>query len=190
MKKTLMRSILLCLGVFSILTACQYAPNVIDHMRITQDTLENDERNTTLYCTGAERCEFERLDNIAVIDAQHHQLQPQALEQGIVRLHGSVFGQQNVYLSVPAQQYEVVIRFYPISPDRAEVFHIIHNFKPHVRYTFKMYRKRAHRSGSLLNVSTPEPLCVDLLQERHTIRRFCRPFNISTGLGEFVEKKI
>ena len=37
---------------------------------------------------------------------------------------------------------------------------------------------------------SPEPLCVDLLQEQRTIRRFCRPFDVSTGLGEFVEKKI
>lgn len=189
-EKKLIRSILLCLGVLSILTACQYAPNVIDQVRIAQDTLGNDHRNANLYCTGAEHCEFERLDNIAVIDAQH-QIQQQALERGIVRLKGSILsGRQQVYLSVPAKQYEVVIRFYPISLDRAETIHIIHNFKPHVSYSFKMYRKRVHRSGSLLTVSTPEPLCVDLLEEHHTIRRFCRPFNVSTGLGEFVEKKI
>lgn len=191
MKKRLTRSILLGLGVGTMLTACQHVPNVIDHVRIAQDTLENNAANTTLYCTGVENCEFERIDNITIIDAKSHHISHQAMEHGIVRLQGSVFsGRQQIYLSVPAKQSEVVIRFYPISPDRAEIFHIIHTFKPHVNYTFKMYRKRAHRSGSLLKVSTPEPLCVDLLQEQHTIRRFCRPFNVATGVGEFVEKKI
>ncbi|WP_096911262.1 MULTISPECIES: hypothetical protein [Acinetobacter] len=191
MKRRLARSILLCLGVATALTACQNAPNVVDQVRIAQNTLESKADNTTLYCSGVENCEFERIGDIAVIDAKNHRISKQAMERGIVRLHGSLFSRkQQVYLSVPAKQYEVVIRFYPISPDRAETFHVIHAFKPHVNYTFKMYRDRTRRSGSLINVSVPDPLCVDLQQGQHTIRRFCRPFDVSTGLGEFVEKKI
>ena len=191
MKTRLARSILLCLGVGTLLTACQNAPNVVDQVRIAQTTLENKVDNVTLYCSGVENCEFERVGDIAVIDAKSHRISQQAMERGIVRLQGSVFSRkQQVYLNVPAKQYEVVIRFYPISPDRAETFHVIHAFKPHQSYTFKMYRDRAYRSGSLLNVSVPEPLCVDLQQDQHTIRRFCRPFDVSTGLGEFIEKKI
>jgi len=53
-----------------------------------------------------------------------------------------------------------------------------------------MFRDRSSRTGSLLNVSAPDPLCVDLQQEKRTIRRFCRPYNVLTGLGEFVEKKL
>ena len=45
------------------------------------------------------------------------------------------------------------------------------------------------RSGSLLNVSVPDPLCVDLEQDGRVIRRFCRPFDVTTGLGEFLEQK-
>lgn len=191
MKRRLAYSILLCLGAATTLTACQNAPNVVDQVRIVQNTLESKADNTTLYCSGVENCEFERIGDIAVIDAKSHRISQQAMERGIVRLHGSVFSRkQQVYLSIPAKQYEVVIRFYPISPDRAEMFHVIHEFKPNQSYTFKMYRDRAYRSGSLLNVSAPEPLCVDLQQEQHTIRRFCRPYDVSTGLGEFVEKKI
>ncbi|MFM6905529.1 MAG: hypothetical protein ACKOUU_05630 [Acinetobacter tjernbergiae] len=191
MKTRLACSILLCLGVGTLLTACQNAPNVVDQVRIAQTTLENKADNVTLYCSGVENCEFERIGDLAVIDAKSHRISQQAMERGIVRLQGSVFSRkQQVYLNVPAKQYEVVIRFYPISPDRAETFHVIHAFKPHQSYTFKMYRDRAYRSGSLLNVSVPEPLCVDLQQEQHTIRRFCRPFDVSTGLGEFIEKKI
>lgn len=191
MKRRLAYSILLCLGAATTLTACQNAPNVVDQVRIAQNTLESKADNATLYCSGVENCEFERIGDIAVIDAKSHRISQQAMDRGIVRLHGSVFSRkQQVYLSIPAKQYEVVIRFYPISPDRAEIFHVIHEFKPHQRYTFKMYRDREKRSGSLLNVSAPEPLCVDLQQEQHTIRRFCRPYDVSTGLGEFVEKKI
>ena len=191
MKRRLAYSILLCLGLATTLTACQNAPNVVDQVRIAQNTLESKADNTTLYCSGVENCEFERIGDIAVIDAKSHRISQQAMERGIVRLHGSVFSRkQQVYLSIPAKQYEVVIRFYPISLDRAEMFHVIHEFKPNQSYTFKMYRDRAKRSDSLLNVSAPEPLCVDLQQEQHTIRRFCRPYDVVTGLGEFVEKKI
>ena len=191
MKRRLAYSILLCLGAATTLTACQNAPNVVDQVRIVQNTLESKADNTTLYCSGVENCEFERIGDIAVIDAKSHRISQQAMERGIVRLHGSVFSRkQQVYLSIPAKQYEVVIRFYPISPDRAEIFHVIHEFKPNQSYTFKMYRDREKRSGSLLNVSAPEPLCVDLQQEQHTIRRFCRPYDVVTGVGEFVEKKI
>ena len=191
MKRKFARSSLLCLFVGTTLTACQNAPNVVDQVRIAQNALENKAENATLYCSGVENCEFERIGDIAVIDAKSHRISQQAMDRGIVRLHGSVFSRkQQVYLSIPAKQYEVVIRFYPISLDRAEIFHVIHEFKPHQRYTFKMYRDREKRSGSLLNVSIPEPLCVDLQQEQHTIRRFCRTYDVSTGLGEFVEKKI
>ena len=191
MKRRLAYSILLCLGLSTILTACQNAPTVVDQVRIAQTTLENKVNNATLYCSGTESCEFERINDIVVMDAKSHRISRQAMEHGIIRLDGSVFSRkQQIYLSIPAKQYEVVIRFYPISPDRAEMFHVIHEFKPNQSYTFKMYRDREKRSGSLLNVSAPEPLCVDLQQEQHTIRRFCRPYDVSTGLGEFVEKKI
>jgi hypothetical protein len=117
---------------------------MVDQVRIAQNTVGNKAENATLYCSGVENCEFERINDIAVIDAKSHRISQQAMEQGIVRLHGSVFSRkQQVYLNVPAKQYEVVIRFYPISPDRAETFHVIHAFKPHQSYTFKMYRDRA-----------------------------------------------
>ena len=191
MKRRLAYSILLCLGLATTLTACQNAPTVVDQVRIAQTTLENKVNNATLYCSGTESCEFERINDIVVMDAKSHRISRQAMEHGIIRLDGSVFSRkQQVYLSIPAKQYEVVIRFYPIPLDRAEIFHVIHEFKPNQSYTFKMYRDREKRSGSLLNVSAPEPLCVDLQQEQHTIRRFCRPYDVVTGVGEFVEKKI
>lgn len=190
MKTTLVRSVLLCLCV-GVLSACQHNPTVVEQARVVHDPLEEKTDNAIVYCSGVENCEFERINEIELVNAQTHRISQRAMESGFVRLHGSVFGRkQQIYLSVPAAQYEMVIRFYPISMERAETFHVIHAFKPKTHYTFKMYRERAHRSGSLINVSVPEPLCVDLQEEQHTVRRFCRPYDVTTGLGEFVEKKI
>lgn len=191
MRSLLARNILLCLCVGTTLTACQNTRHVVDQVRIAQNILEQKANNATLYCSGVENCEFARIDDIEVINATSHRISREAMDRGIVRLQGSVFSRkQQVYLSVPAKQYEIVIRFYPISLDRAEIFHVIHEFKPYLNYTFKMYRNRPKGSGSLLNVSAPEPLCVDLLQEQRTIRRFCRSYDVRKGLGEFIEKKI
>lgn len=174
-----------------ILAGCQSTNHVVDTLRIKQAETGLSS-NATIYCTGAKQCEFERINSTIIVDPQNHRVTDQALHQGLVRLQGSVFSPANsMYLSVPAQQYELVIRFYPISPDRAETFHVIHQFRANQRYTFKMYRDRSkHTGGSLLNVSAPEPLCVELEQESHPIRRFCRPFDAVTGLGEFVEQRI
>ncbi len=67
---------------------------------------------------------------------------------------------------------------------------MIHRFKPAERYTFRMFRARSRHQGSLLNMSAPDPLCVDLKQNQRTIRRFCKPYNVLNGLGEFVEQKL
>jgi hypothetical protein len=53
-----------------------------------------------------------------------------------------------------------------------------------------MFRARSRHQGSLLNMSAPDPLCVDLKQNQRTIRRFCKPYNVLNGLGEFVEQKL
>ena len=169
-------------------TACQTLDTVrLKNLKETELT----KSNTLIYCSGTESCEFERLDSIKIIDENNHHLEKEAIRQGIVRLKGKSLKDSNpIYLSVPAKQYELVIRFYPISKDRAEKLHVIHNFKANQTYTFNMYRDRSRSNGSLLNVSAPEPLCVELKQGKKTIRRFCKPYNVLNGLGEFVEKKI
>ena len=109
----------------------------MDTVRIKQAEQEN-LQNAATYCSGAKSCEFERLNDITVVDAQTRRISNQAIHQGIVRLQGSVLSQTNsLYLSVPAKQYEVVIRFYPISPDRAETFHVIHQFNANHRIHLK-----------------------------------------------------
>ncbi|ENW87118.1 hypothetical protein ABFP25_03630 [Acinetobacter indicus] len=175
-------------GVATLLTACQ----TWDTARLKQvKETQASQSNARIYCSGTEHCEFERLNRVMIMDAESQRLSREAIKQGLVRLQADSLRQPNpLYLSVPAKQHEVVIRFYPISRDQAETLHVIHQFKPRQTYTFKMYRDRSKHKGSLLNVSAPEPLCVDLLQNQKIIRRFCKPYNVLNGLGEFVEQKI
>lgn len=174
--------------LLSALSGCQW----LDSARIKQvEHIESTHANALIYCSGTHNCEFERLGDVFIIDSKTHRVTTDAIDKGLVRLQAKSLNQPNaLYLSAPAKQQELVIRFYPISPDRAETLHVIHAFKAKQRYTFTMYRDRTRQHVSLLNASAPDPLCVDLQQEQKTIRRFCRPYDPQTGLGEFVEQKI
>ncbi|WP_173911641.1 hypothetical protein [Acinetobacter sp. Marseille-Q1618] len=177
------------IGVFSILlSACQMSD--VSRVKKAEKKYHDPLNTVSIYCTGAESCEFGRLNNITLIDENTHRVDSAAIEKGYLKLSNQDPKNRTLFLSVPANQYELVIRFYPISQQHAEVFHVIHHFKAHQNYTFKMYRKRSENAGSLLNVSAPSPLCVDMLQAEQTIRRFCRPYNAETGLSEYIEQKI
>lgn len=169
------------------LSACQF----IDTAKIKQISETNaTQKNALIYCSGTENCEFERFNMIRIMDDDTHKVYPDAIDAKIVRLQKKHVADDNaLYLSVPAGQHELVLRFYPISMDKAEKIHLIHNFKERTSYTLKMYRNRSHITTSLLKSSAPDPLCVALLQEQKVIRRFCKPYNALTGLGEFVEQK-
>ena len=176
------------LALVGTLTACQ-SMNTASIKRI-QDTPAS-KNNAQLYCTGTVSCEFERWNQIKIVDADNHRVSREAIREKVVRLKRDDLNEANaLFLSVPAGQHELVIRFYPVSVDRAETLHVIHRFKPAVRYTFRMFRARSRHQGSLLNMSAPDPLCVDLKQNQRTIRRFCKPYNVLNGLGEFVEQKL
>lgn len=167
----------------SVLAGCQSTS--LKHVKETEQTRSN----ALIYCSGTENCEFERIDQTMIVDAKH-QLNKQAIKQGFVRLQAPSLKDVNaLYLSVPAGQHELVIRFYPVSSQKAETLHVIHRFKPQLRYHLHMFRNRSKDRASLLNASAPDPLCVDLKQEHRTIRRFCKPYNVLNGLGEFVEQK-
>ena len=175
-------------ALFATLSACQSFDTArIKNVKETEST----NNNALIYCAGTAHCEFERFDQIQVVDPNNQRVQRAAIKAGIVRLNGRSLSEPNpLYLSVPSGQHEVVIRYYPISQEKAERLHVIHNFRSKHEYTFKMYRERSKNRGSLLDKSAPDPLCVDLKQGAKTIRRFCRPYNVLTGLGEFVEKKL
>lgn len=173
--------------IASALAGCQSIDTA--KIKYVKET-DQSELNALIYCTGTDDCEFERFNKTPIIDSDSFRLDKQAVHEGIVRLQMPSLNHSNaLYLSVPAGVHEVVVRFYPISKDKAETINIIHKFNPKTKYTLKMFRSRSNNKGSLLNVSAPEPLCVDLKQEQRTIRRFCKPYNVLTGLGEFVEKK-
>lgn len=157
----------------------------------------NAAQRITLSCRGVPSCAFERVNQwqgdalkTYVIKSAAESSRSQHLFKRLGFKNATSSTVQTQTLQLPAAQYEVVIQFYPISKDRAEVFHVIHRFQAQQNYHFKMYRKRDESAGSLLNVSTPDPLCVDLYQADQIIRRFCRPFDAVTGAGEYVEQKL
>ncbi|UXI51126.1 hypothetical protein [Acinetobacter variabilis] len=179
----------LALSAVSVLmTACQS----IDTFKLKHAKEEAESKsNALIYCAGTPDCQFERLDRTMIVDESTKRISPEALDQRLVRLQAKNLKQDNpIYLSVPEGQHELVVRFYPISKDKAETLHLFQQFKANKRYTLKMFRDRNARSTSLLNASAPDPLCVDLLQEQKVIRRFCKPYNVINGIAEFVEKKI
>lgn len=174
-----------------LLSACQSTQHMWDRMRIKQSQNHGKLQNTVqIYCTGAEYCEFSRIDQVDIVDPESKRVNPKAIKQGWVGLTGQPMSENAFFLKVPAQQHELVVRFYPISKDKAEIFYLIHRFEAKQRYTLKMYRQRGTQTNSLLKVSAPTPLCVDLMQEQKTLRRFCRPYDVLTGVSEFVEKKV
>lgn len=174
-------------AMLASLTACQ-SVKVIQVQNIKES--ESTQKNARIYCAGTENCHFERLDQ-TVIMKEISVLDREAIKAGVVRMQANSLKDPNpIYLSVEPGQHELVISFYPISTDKAERLHVIHAFKPHTAYTFYMFRDRRKQKASLLDASVPNPLCVDLKVERKTIRRFCKPYNVLNGLGEFAEKKL
>ncbi|MBF7689738.1 MULTISPECIES: hypothetical protein [Acinetobacter] len=173
-----------------LLASCQTFQHARETANIRYSAPKLGSTVATVYCEGTANCEFERINNIVIVDESTHLINPSAIGQGYVRLkQRSTFDSNAIFLTLPAQQHEVVIRFYPISPDRAEKINVIQNFKPNKHYKFVMYRDRIKRSNNLLSVSVPDPLCVKLMENEKVIRRFCKPYNVLNGLGEFIEQK-
>lgn len=172
-----------------LLSACQHTQKALDTVNIYSAHKTN--LNIQVYCAGTEDCEFERLNQMSIVNDTTHLVNHHAIQQGYVRLKSkqTTLTSNALYLNVPSGQNEIVIRFYPISKERAEKISVIHNFKAGKTYTFNMYRARVKRADNLLNASTPDPLCVALMEGQKTVRRFCKPYNVLTGLGEFVEQK-
>lgn len=175
------------LGLITTLAACQ----TVDPSGNSSITAAKDNNGKALVsCSGTAKCEFERVNNTKIVDATTHKIDKRAIKEGIVRLNIQSLNDPNaIYVSVPAGQNEVVIRFYPVSDLKAETLHIIHEFKAHHTYVLHMFRNRSNRSESLLDASNPGPLCVDMQEDQRKIRRFCKTLDPSTGLGEFVEQK-
>lgn len=186
------RSHIIVVGLCSlVLSACQSTHFALDRLLIKQvEKRSNTDNNVKLYCSDNKSCEFSRVDQIEIVNDQSKRVNPEAIRKGYVHLTGDAKNQSDLFLTIPAQQHEVIVRFYPISNKHAEVFHLIHQFKANKTYQLTMYRQQAKKSGSLLSVSAPTPLCVDVREEQKLVRRFCRPHDAVTGISEFVEEKI
>lgn len=171
------------------LSACSSLPS----SNTTNLTAKRKSSDSTaqLSCTGVSYCQFERVDNIQLVNPDNDWLTRQALSTGIVNIKDTKLkhGKVTFDLTISSQQHEVSVKFYPVSEHRAEHFTIIHNFQAGQNYRLVMYRQRVEQA-SLLEVSTPDPLCVDLQQGEITIRRFCRTHDAMTGFGEFVEQQL
>ncbi len=146
-----------------------------------------------LHCAGGITCEFAQVNGINVIDSATKRPTDEAVKASMIRYEDnglSPSSDTQYFIAMQAGLAEVSVRFFPVTADRAETFVLIHNFRPDKVYKFNLFRQRAVNSGSLLSIATPSPICIDLLENTKVSRRFCRPFEPMTGLGEFVEQKL
>lgn len=146
-----------------------------------------------LHCSGGISCEFAQVNGMDIIDPVTRRPAPDALKTSMIRYEEEGLTELNhaqYYIAMQPGQNQVSVRFYPVTQDRAESFTFIHNFHAAKKYQVKLFRQRNSSSGSLLSIATPGALCVDLLENDKVNRRFCRPFDPLTGLGEFVEQRI
>jgi len=100
----------------------------------------------------------------------------------------SMPGLTNYYARVMPAKREVHIDFYPENNmGYVERFAMIHDFTEAGTYQLRAYQKKnSEKSGSLLDTASPEPLCVELLQDTKVQRRFCKKLD-AEHQGEFVE---
>ncbi|WP_201534301.1 hypothetical protein [Psychrobacter immobilis] len=110
----------------------------------------------------------------------------------IVPLSASAMpGLTNYYARVLPAKREVHINFYPKNNrGYIERFAMIHDFAKAGTYQLHAYQMKSKTtSGSLLEAASPEPLCIDLLQDNKVQRRFCKQLD-AENQGEFVETKM
>lgn len=163
-------------------------------------------------CSGTYHCEISQVDNTLVISKDTHRpVSPDIVAPAVSKsadgksimmpalLHTSSIkavplfasnmkGLVNYYVRMKPAKHEVHVNFYPENNvDYVERFAMIHEFSDAGTYQLKAYRKKgAQGSGSLLENASPDPLCIDLLQNNQLQRRFCKQLD-TKHQGEFVE---
>lgn len=159
---------------------------------------------TNIACIGTYHCEITRIDKKAVISAETHQPVDKAIvvkmpnkkdtplldEKSIklVALSASgIAGLTNYYARVKPVKREVQVNFYPENNlNYVERFTIIHEFVAGT-YQLRAYRMQPKKANSsLLANASPNPLCVELIQDGKIERRFCKQVDVERQ-GEFVE---
>ncbi len=144
-----------------------------------------------LYCSGGIGCRFDRLDEVALYQADGVKFSAEAERAAVIqRDQMDRDPDMQRFVVTHAGTHHVRVQFYPVTTDRAEQFVLIHHFKAGHVYRLHQYRDRKQQPASLLSAATPDPLCIEVLENKRQIRRFCRPFDPQTGLGEFVEQSV
>lgn len=155
-------------------------------------------------CLGTYHCEIARIDQTPVISPETHKpvdasrvvIMPDpdktplfdTKSLKIVPLSTSgISGLTNYYARVKPIKREVQVNFYPENNlAYVERFAIIHQFVA-ATYQLRAYTmKSSKESVSLLDNASPDPLCVELIQDDRVERRFCKQIDTERQ-GEFVE---
>lgn len=169
-------------------------------------------------CAGTYHCEIMQIDQTAVIAPDTHQPVDHKLlsvfdtdDKVVKRTQNVLFtplknqhsvkvvplsasgmaGMINYYARVKPAKREVHINFYPENNmGYIERFAMIHEFIEPDTYLLRAYRKESSQdTGSLLDTASPNPLCIDLIQNDSIKRQFCKQMN-NESQGEFVETNV
>lgn len=151
----------------------------------------NEQHLATVHCAGGLQCRFVALNETRLLD-ESSGLPTEAAQKAAVFRYEAMSQQSHAlyHLAVAEGLHELRLQFYPVTLERAEQFSVIHQFKAGHDYLLHLFRDRQTAPTSLLAMAAPDPLCVDLTENKRVVRRFCRPFDPETGLGEFVETKL
>lgn len=166
-------------------------------------------------CVGTYHCEIVQIDKTLIMAPNSHEpINPQIVtalprQEGTAKIPmnmdmtplvnknaikivplaaSSMPGLTNYYARVMPAKREVHVDFYPENNmGYVERFAMIHDFTEAGTYQLRAYQKKnSEKSGSLLDTASPEPLCVELLQDTKVQRRFCKKLD-TEHQGEFVE---
>lgn len=159
---------------------------------------------TNIACLGTYHCEITRIDQTPIIAAETHQpvdrniviVRPDKDKTSLVDnksvklvpLSASgISGLTNYYARVKPIKREVQVNFYPENNlSYVERFTVIHDFVAGT-YQLRAYRLQPEqKDSSLLSSASPNPLCIDLIQDGTVERRFCKQVDAERQ-GEFVE---
>ena len=176
MKKFMQMSLLCSMSI--AMMACQ---------SLMTQPIQLEASEVSLSCEGTP-CHFLRVNDVHIYDEQQADVFERARQAGVVKLTGHRWqAKREMFLTLASGSHEVVVEVYPVSPLKAEAFHLIHHFEADQRYRLVFYRlaRETQTVKSLLDASVPMPLCVDLKQNDKTLRRFCRHVDVVTGFGEF-----
>lgn len=155
-------------------------------------------------CVGTYHCEIIRIDKTLIISPETHQpidsklvvSIPDPDDKALVNNHSvkivplstsGISGLTNYYARAKPIKREVQVDFYPENNLRyVERFTIIHEFKA-ATYQLRAYSMKSDEDeGSLLDNASPNPLCVELIEDGKIERRFCKQAN-NEPQGEFIE---